>query len=109
MLKNNVVEIHGLQVLSGQKLDSCSYERNGDGTPPPPPTTRREGCEAVDICKTETKTQTQRTNMDTKGGNGNRTNWEITIDTYTPLTPHIKQITNENLLWSTGTLLSELW
>ena len=31
MLKINVVEIHGLQVLSGQKLDSCSYERNGDG------------------------------------------------------------------------------
>lgn len=27
----NVVEIHGLQVLSGQKLDSCLYERNGDG------------------------------------------------------------------------------
>ena len=84
--------------------------RWGEHTVPPTPTpTRREGCEAVDICKTETKTQTQRTNMDTKGGNGNRTNWEITIDTYTPLTPHIKQITNENLLWSTGTLLSELW
>ena len=27
----NVVEIHGLQVLSGQKLNSCSYERNGNG------------------------------------------------------------------------------
>lgn len=27
----NVVEIHELQVLSGQKLDSCLYERNGDG------------------------------------------------------------------------------
>lgn len=24
-----VVEIHGSQVLSGQKLDSCSCERNG--------------------------------------------------------------------------------
>lgn len=27
----NVVEIHELQVLSGQKLDNCLYERNGDG------------------------------------------------------------------------------
>lgn len=30
-IKNNVVEIHGLQVLSGQKLNSCSCERNGNG------------------------------------------------------------------------------
>ena len=29
-VKNNVAEIHGLQVLSGQKLDSCSYERSGN-------------------------------------------------------------------------------
>ena len=49
--------------------------------------------------------------MDTKGeeGVGGR-NWEIEIDTYILLTPSIKEITSENLLYSTqGTLLSALW
>ena len=33
-------------------------------------------------------------------GNGGGTNWEIGIDTYTPL--YIKQITNMDLLYSTA-------
>ena len=42
--------------------------------------------------------------MDIKGGGGR--NWEIGIDTYTLLTLCIKQITSENLLFSTGELYS---
>ena len=38
--------------------------------------------------------------MDPKWGKGGGMNWEIDIDTYT--LPCIKQMTNENLLSSTG-------
>ena len=38
--------------------------------------------------------------MDTKGGRRGRMNWEIGIDIYTLLC--IKEITSENLLYSTG-------
>ena len=38
--------------------------------------------------------------MDTKGGRGGGMDWEIGIDMYTLLC--IKQITNENRLYSTG-------
>ena len=38
--------------------------------------------------------------MDTKGERENGMNWEIRTDIYTLL--GIKQITNENLLYSTG-------
>ena len=39
--------------------------------------------------------------MDTKGKEGDRMNWEVGIDSYTRLILCIKQITNEDLLWST--------
>ena len=38
--------------------------------------------------------------MDTEGGRGGAMNWEIGIDIHTLLC--IKQIINENLLYSTG-------
>ena len=38
--------------------------------------------------------------MNTKGGKGSGMNWEIGIDAYTLL--WIRQVTNENLLDSTG-------
>ena len=38
--------------------------------------------------------------MVTKGGSGGRMCWEIGIDIYTLLC--IKQVTNDNLLYSTG-------
>ena len=39
---------------------------------------------------------------DTKGGRVGGMNWEIGIDIYTLLIPCIKEIANENLLYSTG-------
>ena len=53
------------------------------------------------IYKTEIELQMQKTNLwlpGDKGGGG--INWEIGIDVYTLL--HIKQITNKDLLYSTG-------
>ena len=51
--------------------------------------------------KAEIESQMQRTNLWLPSGEGSGgTNWEIGIDIYTPL--RIKQITNENLLFSTG-------
>ena len=53
------------------------------------------------ICKAEIETQTQRTNVwIPRGKRGDGRNWEIGIDIYTLLC--IKQITNENLLYSMG-------
>ena len=40
--------------------------------------------------------------MDTKGGRKGRMNWETGTDIYTLLIPCIKQVTNENPLWNTG-------
>ena len=52
------------------------------------------------ICKAKIESQMQRT-YGYQGGKGvGGTNWEIGIDIYTLLC--IKQITNENLLYSTG-------
>ena len=42
-----------------------------------------------------------------QGGKGGGMNWEIGIDIYTLLC--IKQITNENLLYSTGNSINALW
>ena len=51
--------------------------------------------------KAEIETQMQRTNVWTpRGERGSGMNWEIGIDIYTPIC--IKQITNKNLLYSTG-------
>ena len=47
--------------------------------------------------------------MDTKGEMKSGVNWEIGIGIYTLLILSIKQITNENLLYSTETRLSALW
>ena len=52
------------------------------------------------ICKAETDTDVENKLVDTKGGSVGGMNWEIGIDIYTLLC--IKQITNENLLYSTG-------
>ena len=53
------------------------------------------------IYETEIELQMQRTNLQLPGGKGQGgTNWEIGIDVYTLL--DIKQITNKNLLYSTG-------
>ena len=53
------------------------------------------------ICKAEIETQTQRTNTWTpRGKKRSGMNWEIGTDMYTPLC--IKQITNENLLYTSG-------
>ena len=56
------------------------------------------------ICKAEIETQTQRTNVWTPRGErgGGGMNWEIGIDIYTLSILCIKQITNENLLYSSG-------
>ena len=54
------------------------------------------------VCKAEVETQMQRTNVWTPRGEslgGGGMNWEIGMDIYTPI--FIKQITNENLLYST--------
>ena len=40
--------------------------------------------------------------MDTKGRKGGRLNWEIGLDVYTLVILCVKQITNENLQYSTG-------
>ena len=60
------------------------------------------------IYKAEIETQMQRIKrMDTKSaGKGSGMNQEINIDIYTLLC--IKQIPDENLLYTTGTLLSAL-
>ena len=53
------------------------------------------------IYKTEIESQMQKTNLWLPRGKvGRRINWEIVIDIYTLL--YIKQITNKNLLYSTG-------
>ena len=53
------------------------------------------------ICKAETEIQMQRKNLWIPNGKGvDGMNWEIGIDIYILL--HIKQKTNENLLYSTG-------
>ena len=55
------------------------------------------------ICKAETESQMQKINLwiPREEGRGGM-NWEIGIDIYTLLILCIKQITNENLLYSTG-------
>ena len=58
------------------------------------------------ICKAEIESQMQKTNLWLPKGEGRGgMNWEIGIDIYTLL--YVKQITNENLLYSTGN--SALW
>ena len=52
------------------------------------------------ICKAEIETQTQRTNVWIPRGKDGGLDWEIGNDIYTLLC--IKQITNENRLYSTG-------
>ena len=53
------------------------------------------------ICKAENRdTGVEKKCMDSKGREGGGTNWEIGTDTYRLLC--IKQITNENLLYSPG-------
>ena len=53
------------------------------------------------IYKTEIESQMQKTNLWLPGGkHGGGINWEIGIDIYTLL--YIKQITNKDLLYSTG-------
>ena len=54
------------------------------------------------ICKAEIDKDVQNKHMDTKGEMGAGINWEIEIDVYILLILHIKQRTNENLLYSTG-------
>lgn len=61
------------------------------------------------VCKAETETQVENKRMDTKVGNGSEMNWETGTDICTLLILCIKQMTNENLLYSTGTLLDALW
>ena len=50
------------------------------------------------IYKTETESQTWKTNLWLSGGKG--INWEIGTDIYT--LPYIKWVTNKNPLYSTG-------
>ena len=53
------------------------------------------------VCKTEIESQKQKTYFTvTKGKRGEGINWEIGTDIYTLL--YIKQVTNKNLLYSTG-------
>ena len=53
------------------------------------------------IYKTEIESRKQKTSMVTKGWGGEGgINWEVENDIFTLL--HIKQITNKNLLYSTG-------
>ena len=47
-------------------------------------------------------TDVENKHMNTKGEKGDGMNWEIGIDIYTLLVLGIKEITNENLLYSTG-------
>ena len=59
------------------------------------------------ICKAEIGTKTQRTNVQTpRGKREGGMNWEIGIDIYTLLILCMKQMTNENVLYSSGTLTS---
>ena len=55
------------------------------------------------VCREAIETQMSRTNVwiQRRAGEGGM-NWEIGIDLYTPLILYIKQITNENLLYSIG-------
>ena len=62
----------------------CGIQKNGTDKP---------------VCKVEIETQTQRTNIDTKGEGGGM-NWETEVGMYPLL--YIKQTTNGNLLYSTG-------
>ena len=50
--------------------------------------------------KTEIESQMQKTTLWLPGGKGGGINWDIGIDIYTLL--YIKQITNKDLLYSTG-------
>ena len=52
------------------------------------------------IYKTEVESQMQKTNLWLPGDWWGEINWEIGTDINTPL--YIKQITNKNLLYSTG-------
>ena len=52
------------------------------------------------ICKAETETDIEHGRMETGGREGYTMNWETGLDTHTLL--GIKQITTENLLYSTG-------
>ena len=47
--------------------------------------------------------------MDTKGERGGENKQEIGFDVYALWILGIKQITNENTMYSTGTLLNALW
>ena len=49
---------------------------------------------------TNSKVTDVKTKLTVTGGRRGGINWAIGIDIYTPL--HIKQITNKNLLYSTG-------
>ena len=60
-----------------------------------------ENCIHDLICKTEIDTQMQRKTYGHQEGKGGM-NWEIGIDAYTSLILCIKQVTNENLLYSSG-------
>ena len=67
----------------------CGIQKNGTDEP---------------VCQEEIETQMQRTNLWTpRGERGCGMNWEIGNDIYTLIC--IQQITNENLLYSTGTPL----
>ena len=56
------------------------------------------------IYKTETDSQTQKTNLWLpKGKGGGGINWEYEINRYTPL--YIKYINNKDLLYSTGSYI----
>ena len=52
------------------------------------------------VCKAEIETDVENKRMYAKGGNVCVINWDIGIDIYTLI--RMKQITNENLLYSTG-------
>ena len=52
-------------------------------------------------------TDVENKHTDTKGEKGDGMNWEVGIDIYTLLC--IKQIINENLLYSTGNSTPCLW
>ena len=52
------------------------------------------------IYQTEVESQMQKTNFGYQGIRGEEINWETEIDIYTLL--YIKQMTNKNLLYSTG-------
>ena len=58
------------------------------------------------IYKREIQSQMQKTNVWLPGGRGGGINWDTGIDIYTVL--YIKQITNKDLLQSTGNYIQYL-